>query len=117
MENGDYYLGFGFYVGLNDASPASAASALAITCRHASTGKRSGARGLEGLGLRVLQMPGVLRSFREAYIDLQKPRDIIRDFHELFHRPLSPLRGNQILPLTQTVPNLGLIITGTGSGN
>ena len=144
MENGNYYLGLRFSVELNDlidlssicyspptsktlhalnpepyvhraASAASAASARAFACRRVSTGNSSGGSGLRGF--RVLQMPGVLRSFKEAYVDLQKPRDIVRDFHELVHRPLSPLRGNQLLPLTQTVLNLGLTITGTGSSN
>ena len=72
------------------ASAASTASALAFACRRVSTGNSSGALGLEGLGLRVLQMPGVLRSFKEAYIDLHKPGEIIIDFHELYHLPLSP---------------------------
>ena len=99
------------------ASAASAASARAFACRRVSTGNSSGGSGLRGFRVLVLQMPGVLRSNKEANIDLQKPREIIRDFHELVHLLLSPLRGNQILPLTQTVLNLGLVITGTGSGN
>ena len=123
MENGNYHLEFRLYVGLNDVdlffhfgpcpthhqrvklfmpqflnpnapgrlSRLSRISA-GICLQTRVHGQQLWGSGLRGF--RVLQMPGVLRSFKVAYIDLHKPRETIRDFHELYHLhlPLSPFR-------------------------